>query len=601
MVSVDNLAASEKILARLPEHLKQFIVPQNYEQYTAMDQAVWRFVMRKNTAFLKDVAHESYLGGLKKAGISIEAIPSIYGMSRILKEIGWAAVAVDGFIPPNAFMEFQANKILVIASDIRQLEHIEYTPAPDIIHEASGHAPIIANPDYAEFLRRLGKIGARAILSKHDVALYEAVRKLSILKEAGVADKKKILDAEAAVKKLQDEECSLSEMAQVRNMQWWSVEYGLVGPLENPKIYGAGLLSSIGESAQCLGPGVKKLPYSLDVVNMSFDITRPQPQLYVAPDFAYLMEVLEAFADTLSIRTGGYKGLQKLINSESVGTIELNTGLQISGIFSRVILNENKEVVYFKTSGATALAYREKELIGHGVSYHKDGYSSPLGMLKSVSLPLENMTAVDLKAYDFYDGKQLSFEFESGIKVKGVNITGMRNVAGKIMIIQLSNCTVTYKEEVLFRPAFGVFDMAIGNTVVSAFAGAADPCSFPNLYRASRTPSISKETNDKTLALCELAQRIRDLRASESFSEKDLDNIFGILKQEHPYNWLLPLEVLELSNSAKLKSCIKKHLSKLAFEKPNLSGLIASGLDLIKKGGGSLISQLIFLSLVFVI
>ena len=585
MVSVDNLAASEKILARLPEHLKQFIVPQNYEQYTAMDQAVWRFVMRKNTAFLKDVAHESYLGGLKKAGISIEAIPSIYGMGRILKEIGWAAVAVDGFIPPNAFMEFQANKVLVIASDIRQLEHIEYTPAPDIIHEASGHAPIIANPDYAEFLRRLGKIGARAILSKHDVALYEAVRKLSILKEAGVADKKKILDAEAAVKKLQEEECSLSEMAQVRNMQWWSVEYGLVGPLENPKIYGAGLLSSIGESAQCLGPGVKKLPYSLDVVNMSFDITRPQPQLYVAPDFAYLMEVLEAFADTLSVRTGGYKGLQKLINSESVGTIELNTGLQISGIFSRVILNENKEVVYFKTSGATALAYREKELIGHGVSYHKDGYSSPLGMLKSVSLPLENMTAVDLKAYDFYDGKQLSFEFESGIKVKGVNITGMRNVAGKIMIIQLSNCTVTYKEEVLFRPEFGVFDMAIGNTVVSAFAGAADPCSFPNLYRASRTPSISKETNDKTLALCELAQRIRDLRASESFSEKDLDNIFGILTQEHPYNWLLPLEVLELSNSAKLKSCIKKHLSKLAFEKPNLSGLIASGLDLIKKGG----------------
>ena len=585
MVSVDNLAASEKILARLPEHLKQFIVPQNYEQYTAMDQAVWRFVMRKNTAFLKDVAHESYLGGLKKAGISIEAIPSIYGMSRILKEIGWAAVAVDGFIPPNAFMEFQANKILVIASDIRQLEHIEYTPAPDIIHEASGHAPIIANPDYAEFLRRLGKIGARAILSKHDVALYEAVRKLSILKEAGAADKKKILDAEAAVKKLQDEECSLSEMAQVRNMQWWSVEYGLVGPLESPKIYGAGLLSSIGESAQCLGPGVKKLPYSLDVVNMSFDITRPQPQLYVAPDFAYLMEVLEAFADTLSVRTGGYKGLQKLINSESVGTIELNTGLQISGIFSRVILNENKEVVYFKTSGATALAYREKELIGHGISYHKDGYSSPLGMLKSVSLPLENMTAVDLKAYDFYDGKQLSFEFESGIKVKGVNITGMRNVAGKIMIIQLSNCTVTYKEEVLFRPEFGVFDMAIGNTVVSAFAGAADPCSFPNLYRASRTPSISKETNDKTLALCELAQRIRDLRASESFSEKDLDNIFGILTQEHPYNWLLPLEVLELSNSAKLKSCIKKHLSKLAFEKPNLSGLIASGLDLIKKGG----------------
>ena len=585
MVSDYSLDNSEKILARLPEHLKQFIVPQNYEQYTSMDQAVWRFVMQKNISFLKNIAHESYIDGLKKAGISVDKIPSIYGMSRILKEIGWAAVAVDGFIPPNAFMEFQANKILVIASDIRQLEHIEYTPAPDIIHEASGHAPIIANPDYAEFLRRLGEIGSKAILSKHDIMLYEAVRELSILKEAGTAKKKKILDAEAAVKKIQEEECVLSEMAQVRNMQWWSVEYGLVGPLENPKLYGAGLLSSIGESAKCLGPRVKKIPYSLDVINMSFDITRPQPQLYVTPNFAYLMEVLEEFADTLSVRTGGYKGLQKLIDSESVGTIELNTGLQISGVFTRVILDDNNEVVYFKTSGATALAYREKELIGHGVSYHKDGYSSPLGMLKRVGLPLENMTAVDLKAYNFYDGKELSFEFESGVKVRGVNITGMRNVTGKIMIIQLSNCTVTYKDEVLFKPEFGVFDMAIGNTVVSAFAGAADPCSFPRLYRGPKTSWTQKETNRKTLELNGVAQKIRDFRASGSFSEKNLENIFEVLKQKHPNNWLLALEVLELSKDVILKERVKKHLSALAFKKPGFNELISSGLELIKNEG----------------
>jgi phenylalanine-4-hydroxylase len=81
------------------------------------------------------VAHNSHLDGLKKTGIEIDNIPSMYGMNRILTEIGWAAVVVDGFIPPNAFMEFQAYNVLVIASDIRQLEHIEYTPAPDIIHE----------------------------------------------------------------------------------------------------------------------------------------------------------------------------------------------------------------------------------------------------------------------------------------------------------------------------------------------------------------------------------------------------------------------------------------------------------------------------------
>ena len=58
----------------------------------------------------------------------------MYGINRILKEIGWAAVAVDGFIPPNAFMEFQAYKVLVIASDIRQLENIDQNQCLKTLH-----------------------------------------------------------------------------------------------------------------------------------------------------------------------------------------------------------------------------------------------------------------------------------------------------------------------------------------------------------------------------------------------------------------------------------------------------------------------------------
>ena len=96
------------ITKRLPKHLHKFIVKQPYEEYTAQNQAVWRYVMRLNIDYLKDSAHEYYLEGLHKAGISIDSIPKMEGMNRILKEIGWAAVSVDGFIPPNAFMEFQA-------------------------------------------------------------------------------------------------------------------------------------------------------------------------------------------------------------------------------------------------------------------------------------------------------------------------------------------------------------------------------------------------------------------------------------------------------------------------------------------------------------
>ena len=98
------------------------VIDQPYNDYTAQDHALWRHVMRRNINYLGKVAHGSYLDGLKKTGVSIDTIPHMYGMNRILKKIGWAAVAVDGFIPPAAFMEFQAYNVLVIAADIRPID-----------------------------------------------------------------------------------------------------------------------------------------------------------------------------------------------------------------------------------------------------------------------------------------------------------------------------------------------------------------------------------------------------------------------------------------------------------------------------------------------
>lgn len=354
------------VTKKLPKHLHQYIVKQPYSEYTAQNQAVWRYVMRLNVAYLSNVAHQSYIEGIHKTGISINTIPKMEGMNRILKAIGWAAVSVDGFIPPNAFMEFQAYNVLVIASDIRTIEHIEYTPAPDIIHEAAGHAPIIANPEYAEYLRRFGEIGSKAISSAKDDEMYEAVRLLSILKEDPNSSEKDLQNAQEKVETLQNNMGELSEMAQIRNLHWWTVEYGLIGTLDNPKIYGAGLLSSIGESKECLTNKVKKLPYNIDAATQNFDITKPQPQLFVTPDFAHLSYVLEEFANKMALRKGGLTGIKKLINSNNIGTIELSTGIQISGMFSNVIADEANKPVYIQTTGPTALATRDKEIIGHG-------------------------------------------------------------------------------------------------------------------------------------------------------------------------------------------------------------------------------------------
>ncbi|MEJ0029945.1 MAG: aromatic amino acid hydroxylase [Bacteroidota bacterium] len=282
-----------EVTENLPPHLLQFVVDQPYNAYTPVDQAVWRYVMRQNYFHLRKVAHESYVQGLQMTGVDIEQIPTMYGMNRILKDIGWAAVAVDGFIPPGAFMEFTKYNVLVIAADIRTLEHIEYTPAPDVIHESAGHAPILAVPEFAAYLKDIGEAGSKAFSSQEDFALYEAIRHLSIIKEDPDTPAADIEIAEKEIEKIQSNMGPPSEMALIRNLHWWTVEYGLIGTVEHHKIYGAGLLSSIGESMSCLGATVKKIPYTLDAMNCNYDITKPQPQLFVTPSFAHLTNRIE--------------------------------------------------------------------------------------------------------------------------------------------------------------------------------------------------------------------------------------------------------------------------------------------------------------------
>ena len=571
------------ITKKLPKHLHKFIVKQPYEEYTAQNQAVWRYVMRINVDYLSKVAHDSYITGLAKTGVSKEAIPYMDGMNRILKNIGWAAVAVDGFIPPSAFMEFQAYNVLVIASDMRTINHIEYTPAPDIIHEAAGHAPIIANPEYAEYLRRFGEIGCKAISSAKDYEMYEAIRLLSILKENPNSLEKEIKEAQEKVAFLQDNMGELSEMAQIRNLHWWTVEYGLIGSLENPKIYGAGLLSSIGESAWCMRDEVKKLAYTIAAADINFDITQPQPQLFVIPDFAHLSTVLEQFANKMAIRKGGLKGIQKLINSKNIGTIELSAGIQVSGVFTNVMADENNKPIYFQTSGFTALSNRGKELIGHGIEKHTTGFGSPIGKLKGINIPIENMSPKDLDTYQICEGKSISLEFEGGIKVVGEVITGTRDLRGKIVLISFKNCTVTYKQTLLFKPEWGVYDMAVGIEVVSAYADAADINSFEDNNEVSKISTHKIKYADKEKELYGLYEKVRSMREANLVYEKNLILIFNQLKKDFSNDWLLNLELYEvaLHNQFSIQEEIHSYL--LILQKnEDYKKLIENGLNLLR-------------------
>ena len=566
-------------VAKLPDHLRQFVVSQDYDNYTPVDHAVWRYVMRKNLAYLSKVADASYLKGLEKTGITIDSIPNVKDMNTILGKIGWGCVCVDGFLPPSSFMEFQAYKVLVIAADIRQIEHIEYTPAPDILHEAAGHAPIIADPTYAEYLRLFGEIGSKAISSAQDFELYEAIRHLSIIKEDPNTEKKEIVQAEKEIDLIQSNMGQPSEMAQIRNLHWWTVEYGLIGDLNQPKIYGAGLLSSIGESESCLKEEVKKIPYSIEAAQQAFDITEPQPQLYVTPSYTHLTQVLEEFANTMALRKGGLEGLEKAISSNNTCTVEYSSGLQVSGIFNNVI-SDNGQIVYLSTSSPTALAWQNKELVGHDKSYHAHGFSSPVGRLKNMSMPLENMSIDELMSLEIEVGKQLSLEFESGVNVKGKLINLSKNRKGLNIILSFEDCRVSYNDDILFQPEWGTYDMAVGESIVSVFSGAADMAVF-----SKDNPFVPSELThkiqygEKRLELHKLYQKIREVREGKA-DKQELTSVWQELVN-HPKDWLAAVEILEISSDDSLNAEIKKHLINADVDEIT-KGLIKDSLSLIE-------------------
>lgn len=569
-------------LIHLPQHLKRYIVPQHYERYTAIDQAVWRYVMRQNYAYLRDIAYYPYIPGLRKAGLTIEEIPNLQAMNDSLKKMGWGAATVDGFIPPAAFMEFQANRVLVVAADIRQIEHIEYTPAPDIIHESSGHAPIIGEPEYAAYLQYFGEIGAKAMFSEKDFELYEAIRNLSILKESSGTTIKQIEMAEATLADIQANMGEPSEMALLSRLHWWTVEYGLIGTVEDPKIYGAGLLSSIGESASCMHKEIPKLPYSLKALDYSYDITKPQPQLFVTSDFNQLREVLDQFANTMSFRRGGKEGLEKAIACKNLCTIVYSSGLQVSGLFQSGIGDET--ISYIKTVGPTALAYQDKQLLGHGKTYHADGFSSPVGRLSAVEKALEDFDESDMKRYNIEVDQHATFIFESGIEVRGI-IRSIVKQDLKIQLITLAPCQVvdSLSCQILFDPEWGTYDMAVGQQIVSVFCGAADKEAYEQGVAVSANKTIIQQQDEIGQAKNNLYSLIRQRRIGES--PISLTEIYEMIVKDFPMDWLAYIETLELAihdQENRLAKQIENHLQEIISDHNHLSKLVLDGIQLAK-------------------
>jgi len=152
-----------------------------------------------------------------------------------------------------------------------------------------------------------------------------------VVKEAPDASEAEVAHAQARLEAASASRRYVSESTRASRLYWWTAEYGLIGNLEQPRIYGAGLLSSIGEAKHCLTDAVKKLPLGVSCADTDYDITRMQPQLFVARDFEHLFEVLAEFEASLAWKRGGDYGLAEAQRARSVNHLVLADGREVTG------------------------------------------------------------------------------------------------------------------------------------------------------------------------------------------------------------------------------------------------------------------------------
>ncbi len=250
--------------------LSQYVSPlpdaSGVVRYTDDENAIWAELYARQEKAVQGKCCDEFLQGLDLINMPKDRVPQLPEISRVLKrETGWEVAYVPALIPFSEFFKLLANKQFPAATFVRTREELDYLQEPDIFHELFGHTPLLTNPHFAEFTHLYGKLGLAA--SKEDRVF-------------------------------------------LARLYWFTVEFGLVQkPGEAMRIYGGGILSSIGETdyAYASNVALRKRFDLMDVLRTPYRIDIMQPLYYVLEDFAQLTEITQRdlMADVVEARKLG--------------------------------------------------------------------------------------------------------------------------------------------------------------------------------------------------------------------------------------------------------------------------------------------------------
>jgi phenylalanine-4-hydroxylase len=218
-------------------------------RYTADEHRIWAELYARQLPAVRGAACAEFLHGLLLLNLPDDRVPQLGEVSRVLRrETGWEIAPVPALIPFDEFFRLLAQRRFPAATFVRRRDELDYLKEPDIFHEMFGHAPMLTHPTFAEFTQAYGQLGLAA---------------------------------------------SEEDRVFLARMYWFTVEFGLIQkPGGGLRIYGGGILSSIGETAYALGGIPQRHRFNiLDVLRTPYRINIMQPLYYVIEDFRELFEL----------------------------------------------------------------------------------------------------------------------------------------------------------------------------------------------------------------------------------------------------------------------------------------------------------------------
>ena len=233
---------------------------QDYNAYTTADHNVWSILFERQVRHIQDKASQAYLDGLQAINFDPDRVPNFIPLNKRLKQLsGWQLREVAGIVPYQEFFESLASQYFPSTIWLRSFEQLDYLEEPDMFHDVFGHVPLLTNKDFGDFIKRLASLAL-----KH-IGNHEAIDLIS-------------------------------------RLYWFTVEFGLIEEQNEQKIYGAGILSSMGETTYSLNSTQPiRRPFEIsELLSISYSKDEYQSNYFVLNSYDQLFQSLEELETMLT-------------------------------------------------------------------------------------------------------------------------------------------------------------------------------------------------------------------------------------------------------------------------------------------------------------